>query len=134
MAAYTRSILEPLVARLAEQEVIIRGQAETVGSLRAQLAAAEARIHSLEALQSPIASNLRAHGPEPNPEPSEPPRRPEPSAPAPIPPQPNGHTAWWRRWPWDGPLWLLLTALLLLILVAVALWAALEAQTFARLA
>ena len=37
MAAYTLSILEPLVARLAEQEAIIRDQAAEVGSPRAPI-------------------------------------------------------------------------------------------------
>lgn len=40
MATYTRSLLEPLVERLAEQERIIRDQAEALGGLRAELAAA----------------------------------------------------------------------------------------------
>jgi hypothetical protein len=51
MAAYTRSILEPLVTRLAEQEATIRGQAETIGTLRAE-------VTTLKATQTLPASNL----------------------------------------------------------------------------
>jgi excisionase family DNA binding protein len=37
MASYSRSLLEPLVARLADQEQIIREQAEEIGRLRSEL-------------------------------------------------------------------------------------------------
>ena len=37
IAVYTRTLLEPLVARLAEQETTIRDQAETIGGLTAQV-------------------------------------------------------------------------------------------------
>ena len=63
MAAYTRSILELLVARMAEQEATIRDQAERLGrqvakleravsiavKLSDELDAARARISTLEA-------------------------------------------------------------------------------------
>jgi hypothetical protein len=73
MATYTRSLLEPLVNRLAEQEQIIRDQAETIGGLRAQLAALPSAVEDT---------------PEPAP------------APEPLPPQPNGQASapWWRKW------------------------------------
>ena len=99
MATYTRSLLEPLVARLAEQEQIIREQAEQIGSLRAQLAAAEDRLTRpavQNAQQGPSAPNLGAQPGEPTPpEPSDPPAEPPPPlALDPLPPKPT----WWRRW------------------------------------
>jgi hypothetical protein len=43
MAAYTRSLLEPLVAHVAELEGTVREQAETIGTLRAELVAERAK-------------------------------------------------------------------------------------------
>jgi len=48
MAAYTRSILEPLVARLGEQEAVIRDQAETIGRQGAELAQARSALGGAE--------------------------------------------------------------------------------------
>ncbi len=101
MATYTRSLLEPLVARLAEQEQIIRSQAEEVGALRAQLAAAEDRLHAPAAQDAQNATqgpNLTAQAPEPT---TEPPTEPQPRpVPDPIPPKPNGSGLWGRIAAW----------------------------------
>jgi excisionase family DNA binding protein len=90
MATYTRSLLEPLVNRLAEQERTIRDQAEELGRLRERVATLQAP----ESHQTREASNLTAHAPDPPTEPSEPP------SPAPMPSTSNGseHAPWWRRW------------------------------------
>lgn len=69
MATYTRSILEPLVARLAEQEVIIRDQAEAIGRLEERLAPAPPAA----APQRPQAAGGAPNPPDPAPEPSPPP-------------------------------------------------------------
>jgi hypothetical protein len=53
MAAYTRSLLEPLVATIERQADQLVSQAETIGSLRADLAVARAAISSLEARIAP---------------------------------------------------------------------------------
>ena len=94
MASYSRSLLEPLVARLAEQEQIIREQAEDLGRLRAELEHAREppRPH-----QTATGARETAEGADPPSEPSEPPSVPSP-VPSPIPPQPNGGCPWWRRW------------------------------------
>ena len=97
VAASIRSIVEPLVARLAEQETIIRDQAETIGAVRAQLAAAEEWIHALEDLQRPIAPNLSVPTDDPPRAPSEPSAPPSPTR-GPISSQPDGGAPWWRRW------------------------------------
>ena len=49
MAAYTRSLLEPMVAHVAELEGTIRTQAEVLGQLRERLATAEARLRAQNA-------------------------------------------------------------------------------------
>ena len=49
MAAYTRSLLEPLVTHVAALEGTIRDQAETIGRQAAELEAARARISTPEA-------------------------------------------------------------------------------------
>jgi len=94
MASYSRSLLEPLVARLAEQEQIIREQAVDLGRLHAELEYAREppRPH-----QTPTAANLTAEAPDPPSESPEPIPAPSP-VPQPIPPQPNGGSPWWRRW------------------------------------
>jgi hypothetical protein len=69
MATSTRSLLEPLVARLAEQEAIIRDRAEELGRLRERVAVSE----------------------QPDPEPAP---TPEPSPPGPDGREPRG---WWAR-------------------------------------
>jgi hypothetical protein len=95
MATYTRSLLEPLVSRLAEQERTIREQAEELGRLRERVA----MLDSPNPHQSAIAANLTAQTPDPPAgEPSEPP------SPAPMPPTSNGsgRAPWWRRWWWIG--------------------------------
>ncbi len=43
MAVYTKTLLEPLVARLGEQEAVIRDQAETIGRQGAELEAERAK-------------------------------------------------------------------------------------------
>ena len=102
MAAYTRSILEPLVARLAEQEAVIRDQAEQVGSLRARLDQAREQLRALEAPkshQSHQGSRETAEAPNPTAESSDPPSDPQPApTPTPIPPDEDGRRPWWSRW------------------------------------
>jgi len=95
MASYSRSLLEPLVARLAEQEQIIREQAEDLGRLRAELE--HARVAPTARHQTATAARETAEGPDPPSEPSEliPAASPVPQ---PIPPEPNGGSPWWRRW------------------------------------
>jgi hypothetical protein len=83
MAAYTRSLLEPLVNRLAEQEVIIRDQAETIGSLRERLAVAEAP---------------KAPEPAPVPEPLMPALDGELTSRCESVFPTGGAAPWWRRW------------------------------------
>jgi hypothetical protein len=88
MATYTRSLLEPLVNRLAEQERTIRELAEELGRLRERVATFEAPTSH----QAREASNLTAHAPDPSREPS------GPRSPAPIEPTSDGqHAPWWRR-------------------------------------
>jgi len=94
MASYSRALLEPLVARLAEQEQIIREQALELGRLHAEL---EYTREPPRPHQTATASNLTAEAPDPPSEPSEPIPAPSP-VPQPIPPQPNGGSPWWRRW------------------------------------
>ena len=69
MASYSRSLLEPLVARLAEQEQIIREQAEDLGRLRAELE--HARVAPTARHQTATAANLTAETSDPPSEPSE---------------------------------------------------------------
>jgi hypothetical protein len=76
MAVYNASLIAPLVAELSETRVRLVAQAEEVGSLRAQLAAANERIRMLES-------------PEPEPTPI-----PEPTPPGPDGREPQG---WWAR-------------------------------------
>jgi excisionase family DNA binding protein len=57
MAAYTRSLLEPMVTLVAEQQTTIRDQAETIGTLRAERDAAETQMASILAAQSEPASS-----------------------------------------------------------------------------
>jgi hypothetical protein len=90
MAAWSSAVLAPLVET-------VREQAETIGSLRARLSAAEERIRMLEA---PRELPSTAEGKEPEPSP----------VPEPLPPQPDGRPSetdapsasvsapWWRRW------------------------------------
>ena len=52
MAAWSETFLAPIMARMAEQEAIIREQAEQIGSLRAQLATLEAHQTHTEAHQT----------------------------------------------------------------------------------
>jgi hypothetical protein len=54
MAAYTRSLLEPLVALVEQQETVIRDQAETIGRQAAELEAARGQIQALTAPQPPV--------------------------------------------------------------------------------
>jgi hypothetical protein len=49
MAAYTRSLLEPMVALVEQQQTVIAEQAETIGALRAQVSTLEARTASQSA-------------------------------------------------------------------------------------
>ena len=76
MAAYTRSLLEPLVARMAEQEGIIRGLERENGRLATELAVA------------------RTSPPEPAPDPFP---APIPAPPARLPPARRWEPRW-RRW------------------------------------
>ena len=62
MAVYTRSLLEPLVALVEQQEATIRDQAETIGRQAAELERAAStvvalgeEVERLEAAQSPTA-------------------------------------------------------------------------------
>ncbi len=63
MAAYTRSLLEPLVARMAEQEGIIRGLERENGRLATELAAARTSPPDPEPQPDPF---LRPIPPTPN--------------------------------------------------------------------
>ncbi len=94
MARYSRALLEPLVARLAEQEQIIREQAEDLGRLRAELE--HAREGPTARHQTATDAREAAEGSDPPLEPSEliPVASPVPQ---PIPPEPNGGSPWWRR-------------------------------------
>jgi hypothetical protein len=57
MAAYTRSLLEPLVAHVGELEGTVRDQAETIGRLTAELAAERAKSLT-DASTAPGSENL----------------------------------------------------------------------------
>jgi excisionase family DNA binding protein len=70
MIAYTQTLLEPLVAALERSEARARQQAETIGTLRAELAAARAQTATVEAPTSTEPSDLTTEAPQP----------------------------WWRRW------------------------------------
>jgi len=63
MASYSRSLLEPLVARLAEQEQIIREQAEDLGRLRAELE--HARVAPTARHQTVTGARETAEAPDP---------------------------------------------------------------------
>jgi len=82
VAESTRALLEPLVGHVASQERTIRHQAETIGTLRAELVATRAQI-----------AVLNTPAPKPAPEP-EPPQRPLPG--------PYDGPSWccrrWRSW------------------------------------
>jgi hypothetical protein len=84
MAAYSTALLAPLVAELSTTRVRLVEQAETIGSLRAQLAAAEEWIHSLEALQQPQEGPPEARRTAQDPDPT------MWGTETPI--------TWWRRW------------------------------------
>ena len=101
MAAYSRALLEPLVARLGEQEAIIREQAEQIGRQTERIAALEAQLEQSspqDAPGRPVAPHLGAQpgGPttgasDPSPEP--------PSLASDPPPLPAvEQQPWWRRW------------------------------------
>jgi excisionase family DNA binding protein len=75
LTAWSAAILTPIMARMAEQETTIRDQAETIGTLRAELDA-ERRAHS------PVAGQETPEPPDPAPEPPSP-------FPWPLPPTPN---------------------------------------------
>jgi excisionase family DNA binding protein len=97
MIAYTRSLLEPLVAALERSQSRTAELERENGELTAHLTAAEDRLRMLETpnpQESPITRNLGPIEPDP---PSEP---PEPPSPAPIEPTSNGsgRAPWWRRW------------------------------------
>jgi len=81
MAVYTRTILEPLVARLAEQEVIIREQAEALGRHAERLAGVE---RERDAARARLAELDRPPAPDPFPVPNL--------------PSPNDGPSRWRRW------------------------------------
>jgi hypothetical protein len=101
MIAYTRSLLEPLVAALERSQSRTAELERENGELTARLTAAEERLRMLETpnpQESPITRN-------PGPIDRDPPREPsEPPSPAPMPPSPNGsgRAPWWRRWWWIG--------------------------------
>lgn len=107
MAAYTRSILEPLVRLVAEQEGTIRAQAETIGTLNERAAGLErengrqaaqllAQAQTIERLTAP-APPERPGAPESEPEVPE--SRIPPSSPFPAPIEPSKNaTPWWQRW------------------------------------
>lgn len=76
MAAYTRSLLEPLVEHVAALEGTVRGQAETIGRQAAELGsyasavvALSAENDTLRAAHGPGASHLTPDSPDPTPEP-----------------------------------------------------------------
>jgi excisionase family DNA binding protein len=110
LAAWSRAVVEPLTRLIEDQQRQLSERAETIGrqaermaALETQLAAAEDRIRALEAPRTPTAGQQTAQAPDPTTEPPEPPWRPEPSTPAPIPPDEDGRQPWWRRWwAWVG--------------------------------
>ncbi len=64
MAVYTKTLLEPLVARLAEQEAVVRDQAETIGRQGAELERATTAAVALgDELAAAEASRRRDHRP-----------------------------------------------------------------------
>ena len=91
MIAYTRTLLEPLIAALDRSQGRVAELEREIGSLRAQLAVQNAQ-------NATQASNLAAEAPEPTTEPSDPPAEPPPLAPDPLPPTTDGRSPWWRRW------------------------------------
>ena len=52
MAAWSETFLAPIMARMAEQETTIRDQAETIGTLRAELTAPQPQNATLDAPRS----------------------------------------------------------------------------------
>ncbi len=74
MAAYTRSLLEPLVSHVAELEGAVRMLERENGRLAAENAA-------LQAQNATLTASTEEQAPEPSTEPSAPPESP-----------------WWRRW------------------------------------
>jgi hypothetical protein len=81
MAAYTRSLLEPLVEHVARLEGTVRDQAEQLGQLRAERDAARVALTVERRAHSPGAANLTHESSDPT---TEPDPAPEPS-PWPIP-------------------------------------------------
>jgi hypothetical protein len=102
MAAYTRSLLEPMVSRMAEQETVIREQAETIGRQSAELERAAATIVSLsDALDARTAPQQPQEAPTA-------PNQPAPATDVPV--------SIWRSWRVLAP-WAMLVAILLLAVV-----------------
>ena len=104
MAAYNTALIAPLVARLAEQEQIIREQAEQVGALQARVQVQDDTIRALQAAQEAQEATREGH------------RTAQESGLTPMPSDPpaeytDGRQPWWRRW-WS--------ALLATVLVLVA--------------
>ena len=62
MTAWSEAFLAPLVARLGEQEAVIRGQAETIGRQTAELERAASTVLTLhDELVAAEASRRREH-------------------------------------------------------------------------
>ena len=100
--------LRQTVERQAEQ---IAGLREERGRLHAELDHLRVGVVSHGAQDATPAPDLTARGPDPGTEPSDPPRRED-----------GGNPRSRTRWPWDNPLWLLLTGLLLIAMVTTTLW------------
>ena len=96
MIAYTRSLLEPLVAALERSQGRVAELERENGQLAAELRALQAPQDAQEGTQE---GRTAAEAPDPTTEPSAPPAElPEPLAPDPRPPATDGRSPWWRRW------------------------------------
>jgi hypothetical protein len=92
MAAYTRSILEPLVMRMAEQEGTIREQSEQIGTLAERLAHVEQdRERLAAALAAAEDIVVAAHIAQ---QPQEAPTAPSPATPSTDAQRPRWHALW----------------------------------------
>ena len=83
--AWARGVVEPLTRTIAEQQAQFSAQAETIGSLRAELAAVRAAETPVAAPQTPPPAEVATEAPEP--------------VPWPYGPQLPSAPWWWRYWP-----------------------------------
>ena len=118
LATWTRTVLEPLISELGLSRQTIERQAEQIAGLREERGRLHAELDHLRAGIAPHSpregaqeGQQAAQARDPDLEVSAPPRRED-----------GGNPRSRTRWPWDNPLWLLLTGLLLIALVTTALW------------